>query len=799
MSGPPSKRPPRAPEAPDAWDIAVAKIGEYGALPALAVLTIVMAVTYYGVFSGEIAGDDLSFHMAESRRLADCIAAGDWDFWNPSANAGYASAYYYQVIPQLASALPAAIFGHHTFFFQLSVFLPLVLAPLAAYRGMRLMGATPWQSVTAAFVISFTIGQSRWGFSADGTFSVGLYTQTWALAAFPLALGHGVRWIRETSGIAPAIAWGTFVGLCHPFGGVSLGLTLALGVIGGVLAKSVVWRSPVVTAVVVGLLDVLILAVWFVLGKSTLLYGVLGAGTLFVLAAVRFARAMHDAGPWREDLRTALAEPLRLVILGIGLAVATMPGWITMLVDAKGFGGFPHRVDDEVGPGFKLLASWFYDGLILDYGRVIVLTCALPIAMIFGRGSTLRWLWIPGIAFALLLGLGPHMPKTADDLIPAVRFLGSMQIVFALGIGAGIYSILVALWNAPEDGWFLRSIRAALRLTGSWVDEVTHTSLQFGVRAGIATVVAALVMAVAAPGARVEAGRARVLGKDPPSVRPQMMEIIAALEAAPPGRKQVGPGCENHWWNLLSYVYGRVPSLLQMGGGGLQASPNYDYLWSVRDFPKTAWLYDAPYLVFEKSKAATMPIGDVVIETTGYTVRRLPTPGLVSPIQITGVLPDGPTTANSEARKAAIAWMRTDMPMKNRHLVYAGFGNPGTAPMGITLRSWRQDSPGDEADINAEVDVTATTTFMARESWHPRWHAYVDGVEAPVRRVTPDFVAVDVGKGRHLVQFRFERPWWAHASWLAWPGVSVAAWLGLLLWRRRRERQRIPEARVTSE
>lgn len=709
---------------PDAWDRAFAWIAAHGALPALGLLVISMAVTYFGVFYGEVAGDDLTFHMAESRRIADCISVGDWDFWNPSANAGYASAYYYQVIPQLASALPAALFGHHTFFFQLSVFLPLVLAPIAAYRGMRLMGAVPWQAVTAAFVISFTIGQSRWGFSADGTFSVGLYTQTWSLAAFPLALGYGVRWLRDGLGIAPAVAWGAFVGLCHPFGGVSLALTLSLGVAGGLVAKLARRR-----------------------------------GTSLV------------------------GEPARLVILGLALALATLPGWITMLVDAKGFGGFPHRVDDEVGPGFGLLAKWFYQGHILDEGRLVILTCALPIAMIFGRGKTLRWLWIPGLAFALLLGVGPHMPKTADDLIPAVRFLGAMQIVFALGIGAGLYSITMALWNAPENGWFLRSLRAPFGLR-----TMAHEKFQYGVRTGIAVVIAALAVSVSVPGSRFEASRARVLGSDPPSVRPQMMRIIAALEAQPQGRKQVGPGCENHWWNLLSYVYGRIPSLLQMGGGGLQASPNYDYLWSVRDFPKNAWLYDAPYLVFDKTKASTMPVGDDVIETEGYLARRLPTPGLVSPVQITGVLPDGPTKANSEARKAAIAWARTDLPLKNRHLAYAGFGNPGGEPAGKTLRSWRQDSPGDEADINAEIEVTATTTFVARESWHPRWHAYIDGVEAPVRRVTPDFVAVDVDKGARLLQFRFERPWWAHASWLAWPGVSILAWLALRLWRRTRPR-----------
>src|SRR6185436_10241032 len=129
-----------------------------GQLPALAVITIIIFAIHARIFTGGTAGDDLSFHFAESARLMDCIRVGDFDFWNPSANAGYASAYYYQVLPQLASAFPAAIFGHHLFWFQLSVVLPLIMAPACAYRGMRLLGATPWQAVIAAFCTAFMNG-----------------------------------------------------------------------------------------------------------------------------------------------------------------------------------------------------------------------------------------------------------------------------------------------------------------------------------------------------------------------------------------------------------------------------------------------------------------------------------------------------------------------------------------------------------------------------------------------------------------------------------------------------------------
>jgi hypothetical protein len=667
--------------------------------------------------------------------------------------------------------------------------------------------------VCAAIAIAFTIGASRWGFSADGTFSVGLYTQTWAFAAFPLSLGYTVRWAQTGKGLAPSIAWSAFVGLCHPFAVIALGLALLFGFLGQ-LAMNGVDR---------------------------------------VLA--RIARSTSP-GHWSQPIvsrwqppadRSFLHEFFRLALFTVLLVVSLLPVLAPLLVDYGGFGGFPHRVNDEVGPGFAELFRWFTKGAILDHGRVIVLTGALPVIALFGRVPFMRWLWFPALIYALLLGLGPHMGKTGDDLLPAVRFLGALQIMLALAIGAGAYALGRQLWTAAErtPSWYaIRYILFALIALGGpalaifvlwyapdgsqllylahlltlrrveeletlrWIGAIAlivgtiaavlpgwrALKTEYGIRTGILAVAAALIVLVAVQGAGVQSNRVRALGDYPANHRDEMMKIIDALKTAPQGRKQVGPGCENHWWNLLSYVYGRVPSTLQMGGGGLQASPNYDFLWTVRDVPKTAWLYDAPYYLFEKSKAATQPYGETVIETGTYIVRRMPTPGLVSPIQITGILPAGPTGANTPARKSALAWAKTDMPTKNRHLVYAGFGQPGVEPAGKTLRAWRQDSPGDDADIVAEVEATALTTFVVRESWHPRWHAYVDGVEVAVRRVTPDFPAVDVPAGTHVLQLRFERPWWAQLAWLAWPGTVLLAWLGL----RGYHRRRIPRARVVT-
>jgi hypothetical protein len=704
----------------DSWDQAAAWLLAHGALPALAVITIAVFAIHAHIFQGETAGDDLSFHFAESARLMDCIRHGDFDFWNPSANAGYASAYYYQVLPQLASALPAAIFGHHLFWFQLSVVLPLVLAPACAYKGMRLLGATPWQSAVAAFCVAFMNGASRWGAGNAGTFQVGLYTQTWALCAFPIALGYAAVWMTKGKHLAAAIAWGSFVFLCHPFAGITLGFA--------------------------------VLAAWF--AQIVLI----GYEQLWAAAEPQ-SKAKERA---RERARSLLPELVRGAMLAVGFVIAWMPVWLPLLIDKEGFGGFPHRVADEVGPGFKGLGKWYLNGELLDWipqtkdypTRYGILSFSLPAILIFARAKFYRWLWAPAFVYALLLGLGPSIGKIGDDLIPPVRFLGGMQTVLAMGIGAG--ALIIGKWI--------------------WDYVARWPGFAYWLRTGLAALAAGALVLIIVPGSRALVARVRVLSDGANNRALELHIINAVLAKQPQGRKLVGPGAENHWWNLLTYAYQRVPSTLQMGGGGLQASPNYDFLWTQRDYMKNAWVFDAPYLVFMTSQGSKMPTGQTLAKTANYEVRKLPSPGLVSPVQVTGVLPPG-YSHKQLGHKKALEWIKSEQPMRDEVLAYAGSESGNSAPpAGRALRSWRQDSPGDDPDIVAELDVQSTTTFTVRESWHPRWHAYLDDEEVAIRRVTPDFIAVDVPAGKHTLAVRFERPWWAHAAWLAWPLTALAAW-----------------------
>jgi hypothetical protein len=623
-------------------------------------------------------GDDLTFHLAEATRMADCIRAGDWDLWNDSANASFASAYYYQAIPQLVPALLAAITDTAVLpWFQLCVFLPLVLAPAAAYRGLRVMGTPAWPALGGALAIAMAASNNRWGFGADGTFSVGLYTQTWSLAAFPLALGYGVRWVRDGAGLAPATAWSVLVTLCHPFVGFAIGAALVTGA--AVVAARRLARR---------------------LGPEV------APRLRPALRAVR--RVLHRGfpnfvgeeppPPAREPLPAVRALAFRVTALGALLVVGAMSIWLPLLVDYEGFGGFPHRVADEIGPGFGALWDWLADGNLLDAAhggvqRFAVLTALLPLVLIVARDRALPWLWSGAAVFAVLLGIGPHLPRTGDDLFPMVRFLGPFQVCLALAVGAGAVAAGVAAW------------RGAMRLSPN--SALVAQCL-------IAAVGTAAVVGVTIPGARIAQWRATVSIDSPSTYRSEIGEVIAALAPEPHGRKQARRGTENHWFNLLPYVEARVPALFQMGGGGLQSSPNYDFLWNVGDPLRTAWVFDAPYLTFTREHAGSMPDGETVIETEHFMVRRLPAPGLVSAVEVAGTLP----ADRYAARKRAIEWLKGDAALADRMMAYAGSEGLSAPPHGRVLDVRRQPSPGDAADIVARVVADAPTTFVARESWH---------------------------------------------------------------------------------
>jgi hypothetical protein len=676
------------------------------ALPliALAAVTGLVAWMYNHVFAGEICGDDNSYHYAEAAFLADSFSHGDFDLWNTSANTGFPSGYYYQLLPAAIPGILAALFGHVLFWFQLTVFLSMVLVPAATYRGLRMMGAEPWAALGGAAMVPFVLSNSKWGAGAEGVFWVGLYTQGVAMVAYPLAIGYGYRWMAHGKSAVAAVGWGLFVGLSHPVAGVAAGAGLA------------------------------------------------------TMLPVAFAEQQE------RPVRLRYLWPfVRLVVLGALYVIGAASAWLQVLVDYEAFGGFPHRVKGEEGPGFEGLQDWLRTGFFLDFDRwpPRVLTALLVPALVLSitfflwrRARHLLALWFSSLAFTYVIAAGRSL-KTEDDLFPAVRVLGPLQFSLAMVVGAS------CVGGAVAGIRWLESVRPA------WVARLCQGTIAFLVG------IAAIAYIPSAAGMHHE--RVRIAEDYPRIHRRELDELLPVMREAGRGRFQnrggttdEAPGVENHWFVILPYIYAGRDQLVAYGAAGLQSSNNFVYLWETPNATRSAWIYDAPFILTNHQRGKDIG-GTLLKSTEHFELRELPSPGLVSAVQIIGTIPPG---TRKQKREAVLEWQKSAEPMLDQLKAWPGSGDKGPPPNGDVLEYKRGRST-----ISAKLLVRSRTTYLVREGWHPRWTATLDGKPITIRRVTPDMMAFDVDEGAHTLVLKFERPLWIWSLWLLVPASMIAAWL----------------------
>jgi len=119
-----------------------------------------------------------------------------------------------------------------------------------------------------------------------------------------------------------------------------------------------------------------------------------------------------------------------------------------------------------------------------------------------------------------------------------VRFLGAMQVVLGLAIGAGALGLAKQLWDAPEGSAFHRPIRALLSaVTPGEATSVGARRPAAIRRTGPASprFAAALVVLVTLPGARALSSRVRVLPDFEGSHCNELHDIAQRLQREPPG------------------------------------------------------------------------------------------------------------------------------------------------------------------------------------------------------------------------------------------------------------------------
>jgi hypothetical protein len=376
-----------------------------------------------------------------------------------------------------------------------------------------------------------------------------------------------------------------------------------------------------------------------------------------------------------------------------------------------------------------------------DEGRWSVLTALVPLGLIVGgfvdrRAYALRALTVAALVFGFVIGVGRSLKSGQDDLFPAIRFMGALQVVVAMGVGAGVVGLAqhVVRWaDRRRHGVFLQ---AAM---GAWI---------------------AAVVIAAAPAFATLHDRVRISTDWDTVYRAELAELMPAIAAARPGRIQ-NRGPENHWAMILPYIEVDRPQLVVYGGAALQSSPNFVCRPQAADL-RRALVLCTPGGVGRRHRAGE----DRALRAA--RARRRAGGG------DHGTLPPG--------RGLRRCWRGGPDAACAISVAHAGHGGAGPPPDG-DARAIRRG----RSRIDADLDVRAPTTFVIRESWHPRWRATLDGAPIRLRRVSPDFLAVDAPPGHHHLTVRFVRPWWTWASWLLWPLCAIAA--ALVARRTRRARQ----------
>jgi hypothetical protein len=80
-------------------------------------------------------------------------------------------------------------------------------------------------------------------------------------------------------------------------------------------------------------------------------------------------------------------------------------------------------------------------------------------------------------------------------------------------------------------------------------------------------------------------------------------------------------------------------------------------------------------------------------------------------------------------------------------------------------------------EILLDVTAAASGYLVLSEVYYPGWRAYVDGQEEVIWRANYAFRAIHLEPGSHRVRFLF-----APLAWKVGLGISLATWLGLIVW-----------------
>jgi hypothetical protein len=669
-----------------------------------------------------------------SRAIGALITHQDvTDHWLANIALGYPLFHYYQhlpyVIPALVEWLALAwlrVAPAPTVLLNWITYLMLSLFPLSIYWSMRRFGFARTPAALGALCSSLLSTNGLYGFDFNSYVwsGYGLYTQLWGMFLLPPALAQCHIALKEGRGYFLA------------------GL----------------------------LLSALLL--------SHLMLGYVALGSLILIALVV---ALDGA---RTPSHRIWPTVRRLALLLILAALVTAYLFIPLVLDDAYMNRSVWELAGKYDAyGWQWTLAAFVAGQLFDFGRLPVLTLLVAVGLLVcARGWREERYRIPVVLFVawLLLYFGRPTWGALLNLLPLSndlqlhRFIAGIHLagIFLIGIG------LAAVWE-----WAQATRRAPVLLALVSVATLFLLAPAYAERSNYLEKNALW---------KSQTGQASAAeDKD-------LAALFNTLRDLPPGRVYAGLG--NNWGK--DYRVGAAPmySRLQLEGFDLVGYAyhalafNADIQVLFDDSSIEQYnLFNIRYVVTPADYAIPpfyKPLQTFgrhrlyQIETTGYFDLVDSDPSLIRQKQdwfpaasawLTSTLP------TNKLYPAIRLSSTADDPQNARPLAQAPTlitqlpTNTFTSAGRIVSETLGSNS------YNANVEVQRASTLMLKVTYHPNWHAYMDGVETPTTMLMPSYLGVPITSGQHRVWLEY-RPQAYHA-YLQLLGFMMLLLLGVAEWR----------------
>jgi hypothetical protein len=680
------------------------------------VSTLLFAVAFNLAFllpevrGGVVSFNDSVMHLLLTEMAVEAITHGrDFtDPWQGTMSMGFPFFHHYQHLPHITVAL-VHVLTFEAFpvadMMRWSTYLLLSLFPLSIYWSLRRFGFEQLTAAMGGLVASLAATNLLWGFGYTSyTFlGYGLYTQLWAMMLLPPALSMGYLVLREGRGYFWATLFLAATLLSHP------------------------------------------------------MYGYVAFITLGVLTFIQFFRVSEQ----RSLAATMWRQWGRLMALFLMAVVVTSYFLVPLLLDREYFNISVHEQWKELDLGHLAVLRGLIEGDLFDFQRfpslTILVFAGLGVCLVRWREE--RYLVPAGIFLLwLLLYFGRSTWGPLIDLMPLSQELHVHRFIAGVHLG-GIFLAAVALaapWQwAVSRGkvWYVAGVLALtlLFLVPVYLERRSYLSENAFM---------------------IKENQKALTTNDR-----ELSGLYKRLKQLPPGRVYVGhplPGVEQRWGN--NYRIGYAPLYALFASEGLDVMGSTFHRYSLPsdvtdlfdDSSREQYaVFNVRYVVAPEEQefpAFVNPLQQFgrhhlyQVETTGYF-------DLVgSDLAFVG--------GRTDFYAAASSWLSSGLPDVKQHpsVSFDGSSQEIEGPLPLSAApeviSKAQVSAGlargavlfEEVGGNfyaVEVKVERESMLLLKTTYHPNWHATVDGVDADTVMLMPGFLGVRLTPGGHAVRIEY--------------------------------------------